>query len=70
MRFRSIYYFDVISKIEAGKNVYILDRCEMNILCANDMTVCDLVAVLKDANGDKNNRYDFWVKEKSEAKEE
>ncbi len=70
MRFKSIYSFEVIKKIEELKTVYILDRQNREIYNANDLTAGVLVLILENSRTDKNNRYDFWIEEETEKERE
>lgn len=70
MKFKNIYHFEVINKITEGKTVYIFDRFNKSIKCANEMKVKELMAVLEEIADDKNNRFDVWIEETEETTEE
>ena len=70
MKFKNIYFFEVISKIENGETVYVLDRLIKTINCINEMKVDDVVSILNESRGNQNNRFDFWIEEITEEEAE
>ena len=69
MKYQTLYSFEVMSTIEDGQKVYMLDR--KYIVCANvsNLTVEEFVEVLKQAEKERN-RFEFWtVIEETEEKE-
>ena len=69
MEYKVIYSFEVLSKIQEGKNVGLTDRAKGVVCCANDMTVSELAKVLRDYDTTKG-RYEFWVKEQEGQRNE
>ena len=65
MEYKVIYPFDVMNSIKEGKNVGLTDRGKGVVHSVNDMTVSELVEVLRDFDTTKG-RYEFWVEEEQE----
>ena len=69
MKYISISHIWVIDEIRAGKTIYALDRAEETIDVVNEMSVCDAVSLIKDAEK-HSDRFDFWYKEENEVNED
>lgn len=69
MKYKNIYSFEVFMYITDGKTVCALDRAEKTTYVVNEMTVCDAVSLIKNADEDED-RFAFWVEEEVEETEE
>lgn len=67
IRYRTIFPFQVMTKLTDGETVYMLDRQTVKALCVNDLTVGCLAEVLRDE--DTASRYEFWIVEEAEDAE-
>jgi hypothetical protein len=69
MKYKNIYNFEVFMYITDGKTVCALDRAEKTTCVVNEITVCDAVSLIKNADEDED-RFAFWVEEEVEETEE
>ena len=65
--FKKIYSYEVIKEVEQGKQVRILDRETEKIYRADELYAVDFLEAI---NSKEENRYDFWVVENTEDKNE
>lgn len=67
MKYRTIYSFLVMHKLQDGETVYMLDKHTVKAICVNDMPVSCLLEALKIEDSDQTaGRYEFWIKEEEE----
>lgn len=64
MKYKNIYSFEVFMYITDGKTVCALDRAEKTTYVVNEMTVCDAVSLINNADKDED-RFAFWVEEEA-----
>ena len=68
MKYKNIYNFEVFMYITDGKTVCALDRAEKTTYVVNEMTVCDAMSLINNADKDED-RFAFWVEEEEEVEE-
>ena len=68
--YKDIYDFNVLREIESGALVCCTDRQKGENFYCNGMIVSDLIAMLKDADADQTNRYQFYKYIEPEQDEE
>lgn len=66
MKFRHLYAWHVMPQMEKGEKVYVLDRKAREVSVVNDMMVSEAVELIKLADGDESDRFDFWIEEEEE----
>ena len=63
MVYKSIYPFEVLTKIGNGEKVYMVDREDYGVYFVNSAEAEFVVFATDDNTG----RYDFWIKEENEV---
>lgn len=66
MKYKKIYSHWVIDDIQDDKKVFCLDRKFLRVVLINDLTVDQMLAILKNAL-EESDRYEFWYEEPEEA---
>lgn len=73
MKYKNIYYFQVVNELLAGNAVFVVDRKEGAVceLSSDEITVKGLLTLLDNAKNDRSSRYSFWMEdEKTEGGQE
>jgi hypothetical protein len=69
MEYKKVYEFEIFDEIKKGNTVYCLDRAAREVFVVNEMTVDDLVGVIKAENTEPK-RFECWEEvEETEEKE-
>ena len=68
MKYKTIYSFEVMSAIEDGQKVYMLDRKYIVTANVSNLTVGELVEIFKHKD-EEPNRFEFWKEIETEEKE-
>ena len=67
IKYKKIYSFNIIDCIKKNKDVYMLDRENGKVCPISDMNVYEFFKVIE---SDETNRYDFWIEEREDSKDE
>lgn len=72
MNFKIIYHWNILEEITKKNAVYILDRKELKISLANEWVSQRLINLLEELNNsdNKDSRYEFWIDNEKENKNE
>lgn len=60
MKYQTIYSFEVLNEIENGQRVYMLDRKYADTANVSNLTVEELVEIIKQEKKE-HNRFEFWT---------
>ena len=63
--YESVYSFVVIDKIREGKTVFVLDKENEKVMKVNELTVDQLMRLLRNDESTPN-RYYFWYSEETD----
>ena len=62
--YKTIYSFNALDEIRAGKTVYVSDKGTKSIECVNNLEVSDFAEILNAEN--VSTRFEFWIEEEKE----
>lgn len=60
MKYQTIYSFEVLNEIENGQKVYMLDRKYIVTTNVSNLTVEELVEIIKQEK-EESTRFEFWT---------
>ncbi len=69
MKYKKIYSFEVLNEIENGQRVYMLDRKYAVTANVSNLTVEELVEIIKQEK-EESTRFEFWTEIETEENED
>lgn len=69
MKYQTIYSFEVLTEIESGQRVYMLDRKYAVTANVSNLTVEELVEIIKQEK-EESTRFEFWTEIETEENED
>ena len=69
MIYKRAYSEWLFEEIKKGKKIYVLDKKFVNVVIVNELTVDQLVALMR-SDVEEETRYEFWYEEEKKVTEE